>query len=237
MILICFLLFSISVYGEEVLLVDIPTTSINIGEWTISPIFPPPNQRIIAYLALKIDNTNTIENILLDISNPYNTRTYGKWLSKNEVQGFLKPSAESILMANRFLGDLMISSYIINNIIRVEMTVEQASKLFNTTFNVYKNGIHSIVRTRRIRVPLYLRSHLEFVGGIGHFPTLRKTRAKASSLRKERFGLAVTPRLIHDRYGTGDTRNRAANNSQAVAQFLGQHFWDTDLELFFTLFR
>jgi hypothetical protein len=53
--------------------------------------------------------------------------------------------------------------------------------------------------------------------------------------------IGACSRLSHtfgltQRYGTGSTKNKAANNSQSVAQFLGQFYRQTDLEEFNVLF-
>lgn len=213
-------------------MVEIPSISHHTGEWERVDV-ARGDDRVNAYFALQTSvDPSHVESVLMTVSDPHSSR-YGQWLSWEQSTSLLQPTGEALKALEDFVGQRPFHR--VNNLVRLPLTVGDASRMFNTSMHVYRNNQHRIVRaSSALRVPAALRPHLLFVSGLTHFPRLRKTVVR--SKKNERIGFAVTPRLIHDRYGTGETRNKAANNSQAVAQFLGQHFWETDLQEFFTIY-
>ena len=91
-------------------------------------------------------------------------------------------------------------------------------------------------------VPVHVADALDFVGGVHRLPPCSReatTLAAGTSAGKSNNGLHFlnTPEVIRKAYNVGSAKGgAAANNSQAVAQFLGQKFLPTDLVEFFTLF-
>jgi tripeptidyl-peptidase-1 len=89
----------------------------------------------------------------------------------------------------------------------------------------------TILRSRiGYSVPVELAPHLDFIGGIQRFPTLRHSQRIT-----DEPGLGVTPRIVRDRYHV-TTYGNNGRNRQAVAQFLDQYYDPLDFQEFFLLF-
>lgn len=189
---------------------------------------------------LNLRNADMLERELLSRSDPFNTTMYGKWLSKEETDAMIMPAPVDVSYVQQWLqretGD---AGQVTLNCIKLRVRAPVAEKLLRTTFSLWTHKVRSQVKVVRASGPYYLPSdvaaRVAFVGGVKHFPRLRISK-KQQPQRSKRLGLAITPRIVHEKYGTGSTKNTAANNSQAVHQFLGQFFWEADLQEFFTLY-
>ncbi len=162
-----------------------------------------------------------------------NSPLFRQWLTGDQVASRFV-DATAVREVSEWLAPLKPRVRGSGNVVSVRTTAGRAAKLLDTQFGLYGNGQHRLVRaTGPYRLPKEVAAHVQVVGGLRHFPNIRRTKRKK---KQTRAGLAITPRIIHDRYGTGNTKNLAGNNSQSVAQFLGQHFWETDLQEFFGLY-
>jgi hypothetical protein len=108
--------------------------------------------------------------------------------------------------------------------IRVSLPTSEAEKMLNCPFYTFTHSTSSSSALSLTRcqgsysLPSSVADLVAFVGGVTHFPNVRKARTTSTSI-----GLTVNPGLIRDRYAIGTILGgQSANNSQAVAQFLGQ---------------
>jgi tripeptidyl-peptidase-1 len=85
-------------------------------------------------------------------------------------------------------------------------------------------------------LPASIASIVSHVEGVRRLPKITNAGLKQLPKNGKRIGLAVTPKLIRERYQTVGIASKNANNSQCVAQFIGQHYAQSDLDIFFTLF-
>ncbi len=172
-----------------------------------------------------------LEEELLERSSP-SSKVFRQWLTHEEVVERFADRA-GLEEVRAWLAPLR-PSVEGSNVVKVRLAVARAELLLGTQFGLFRRGKHAVVRaTAPYALPERVAARVAFVGGVREFPAIRRARVRSG---KSRAGLAITPRVIRDRYGTGDTRSTAANNSQAVAQFLGQFFWETDLQEFFALY-
>jgi tripeptidyl-peptidase-1 len=172
-----------------------------------------------------------LEEELVLRSSPKN-KLFRQWLSHEQVTARFVDRA-ALETVRRWLAPLG-PSVEGTNVVKVRVTAGRAAQLLHTRFGQFSHGQHSVLRaTSSYSLPEHIAPLVAFVGGVHQFPTFRRARVRTSQTKA---GLAITPRIIRERYGTGDARSKAAGNSQSVAQFLGQFFWETDLQEFFTLY-
>lgn len=79
-------------------------------------------------------------------------------------------------------------------------------------------------------VPAELAQHIDFVGGVTHFPKVRKPLVNSAVKNAKGPGgetlldLQVTPWLLRGLYSVGDVQGKSSKNSQCVAQFLEEYY-------------
>jgi len=119
----------------------------------------------------------------------------------------------------------------------VHTTIASAESLLGCEYFEYT---HAASDTRALRTPAYslpssLASVVDFVAPTVRLPSLW---AGAEVLPKQTSpdGLFNTPSSLRKLYSVGDVVGTAASNRQAVTGFLGQHFKQSDLAEFNTLF-
>ena len=201
--------------------------------------------------AIKQKNVKQLEEILLLVSDP-DSLSYGKYLTVDEITELVSPSEESVSVLRKWLKKNMVTdcSLMANNDFLVcRMSCKQAEKLLTGTVFHYFQHIKyhkKVVKSlSRYYVPSYIAKHLDFIGGIHRFPSVNHFKTKV----EEQFGNArensqkpgvhvgITPTILRQRYNlTADDVGSHPNNSQAVAQFLEQHFSNSDLSRFMSLF-
>jgi tripeptidyl-peptidase-1 len=188
---------------------------------------------------LHAQNASGVERELSLRSDPH-CPLFRHWLSVDEANKFLLPKNEHLERVLSWIDtfDNIRNVSVSLNVVFVETTVGVAEKMLATKFGVFSHKTHSDVTIVRAidsySLPADIAEAVAFVGGVRHFPR-SVPKIVATKKRSPEFGVAITPRIIHERYGSVGVANKAANNSQAVAQFLGQVFREADLQEFFLL--
>ncbi|KAM9466602.1 tripeptidyl-peptidase 1 [Clarias gariepinus] len=194
--------------------------------------------------ALKQQNVDQLQELLQLVSDP-DSQQYGKYLTLEEVESLVRPSQLTEKTVWTWLqghGIRNCRTVQTRDFLQCTMTAQVAENLLpGTEFHRYKKGDQTIIRSSsQYSVHEDVFEHLDFVGGVLRFPTSGKEISKAwEGPRRsgKAFHLGVTPTVLRARYNlTAADIGHAANNSQAVAQFLEQYYHPADLAEFMSIY-
>ncbi|KAI0806616.1 family S53 protease [Fomes fomentarius] len=207
-------------------------------------------------LALVQSNFPELERKLYDVSTP-SSSSYGKHLSKAEVQQLVAPKKESVDAVNAWLQENDITGTTISSTgdwIALEIPVSKANELFDADFSVFtheETGKQAI-RTLSYSIPAELQGHLDLVHPTvtfpnprGHLPVFSSpvkgdvheiqnftSRAVPSSCAK-----TITPACLQALYNIPSTKATQSSNKLAVTGFIEQFANKADLKSFLSRFR
>lgn len=206
---------------------------------------PFPDDRVRLTFAIKQKNIAKLENTFWSVSDP-KSKAYGQYLTFEEVSDLVKPPYESISVVKSWLQESGVDSRTCDETRNSDCIICETTTL---TAEILLSGARfyrfrheqtetSVIRsTAHYSVPKEVAKHLDFIGGILRFPALNFVPTKVQSTSADvGIHIGVYPSVLRTRYNVSDTVGKHPNNSQAVAQFLGQYYSSTDLEEFFTLF-
>lgn len=195
--------------------------------------------------ALKQQNVVELEDRLMKVSDP-DSPLYGKHMSLEEVSRLVRPSDVTHKVVYSWLqshGIRNCVTVLTQDFVQCSMSVKQAENLLpGSRFHRYISDDVSVLRSSApYSVPHDVHLHLDFVGGLHRFPPKAQKTPQASPSTKrseDTLHLGVTPSILRQRYNlsSSDVGGAAANNSQAVAQFLEQYYHPADLTEFMSLF-
>lgn len=201
-----------------------------------------PDTRLKLLFALKQQNLKELDRLFWEVSDPQSPG-YGKYLTMEQVNALVAPPKQNVnrlvswLRANGVKSEAISVNPDALDFIEVSVPAVLAERLLGCTFHKYihlENSKITYVRSSTpYSLPQYIAEIVDFVGGVKHFPKLRKTIVNPTHKRED---IVTDPALLRELYSVGDAVGKARNNSQSVVQFLGQFFFSGDLQEFFTLF-
>ncbi|KAI4872239.1 hypothetical protein NFI96_034397 [Prochilodus magdalenae] len=228
------------VHGEHLELdqvVSVPEGWLHDGRVT-------PLEEVDLTFALKQQNVDRLQELLQLVSDP-DSHLYGKFLTLEEVASLVRPSQLTEKVVQTWLqshGVTLCRTVLTRDFLQCSMTVQVAETLLpGAEFHRYRRDDQTLVRSSsQYSVHDEVSQHLDFVGGVLRFPPRGKEISKGWAGPRgsgKGFHLGVTPVTLRARYNltTADV-GTAANNSQAVAQFLEQYYHPADLAEFMSLF-
>ncbi|KAL6477973.1 hypothetical protein MHYP_G00138080 [Metynnis hypsauchen] len=227
------------VHGEHLELdqvVSVPEGWLHDGR--VSPL-----EEVELTFALKQQNVDKLQELLALVSDP-DSQHYGKFLTLEEVASLVRPSQLTEKVVQTWLqshGVTRCHTVLTRDFLQCSMTVQVAETLLSgTEFHRYRRDGQTLVRSSsQYSVHDDVSQHLDFVGGVLRFPPRGKEISKGwtGARHSKSFHLGVTPATLRARYNlTAADVGTAANNSQAVAQFLEQFYHPADLAEFMSLF-
>ncbi|GAB7358725.1 hypothetical protein MBLNU230_g3954t1 [Neophaeotheca triangularis] len=210
---------------------------------------PDPTKRIQLRIALHSENEQLFEQTLYRVSDPDNA-LYGQHLKRDEVKDMLRPSAEASNAVLRWLDEAGISDVVDDgDWINFIAEIQQAEKLLDTAFGVYRHDHKAVdkIRTLHYSLPDQLHQYVDMVQPTTRFGQMRPEMSQV--MRVEHMGPAgtglnvtacnstITPECLKDLYnvkgyehflkgGRGDVGFAAFNN------YLMQYPRYDDLEIF-----
>ncbi|XP_066530156.1 tripeptidyl-peptidase 1 [Hoplias malabaricus] len=203
-----------------------------------------PSEEVELTFALKQQNVDLLKELLDLVSDP-DSHLYGKFLTLEEVASFVRPSPLTEKVVQNWLqnhGVTRCHTVLTQDFLQCSMTIQVAETLLpGTEFHSYKRNDQILLRSSSLySVHEDVSQHLDFVGGVLRFPPREKVISKGwegSRPTAKGIHLGVTPSVLRTRYNLTEADvGNAANNSQAVAQFLEQFYHPADLAEFMTLF-
>ncbi|KAF7985673.1 hypothetical protein HWV62_2219 [Athelia sp. TMB] len=215
----------------------------------------PADQTIPLRLALVQNNISGLEKALYDVSTP-GSANYGNHLSKEEVEGYVRPSQASIDAVNAYLKANGLSSTTLSpagDWIGIQVPVSKANEMFNAEFAVFnhKQTGDQTIRTLSYSIPSALQEHLDFVhpttnfaaGGLGS-PALPLSPVKishngtATGSQPETGSCSIiTPACLQKIYGLPIAKATQSINQIAVSGYIGEYAQKADLTEFLIALR
>eukprot|EP01040_Poterioochromonas_malhamensis_P002533 gene2533-2694_t len=185
--------------------------------------------------AVKQKNLDQLETLLMEVSNPQNSK-YGKYLSRKEIADLTaNPVATDAL--SKFLfenGATITKKTRYGEYITARAKVSTWEKLFDTEFYQFhpeNPQAKPVVRALEYSIPAELSEHVELVFNTVQLPTFDTTRVKGELQGSLRKAGSVTPALLNEYYHiTSNKGNSKA--SQAVYESLEQYYSPNDLAQF-----
>ncbi|KAL4252873.1 tripeptidyl-peptidase II [Abortiporus biennis] len=228
----------------------------------------PADHRFTMRVGLKQDKFEDLVSTLYEVSDPFHPK-YGKHLSKEEVESLVAPHPETVDIVDSWLlahgvDPETAERHNGGSWVTVTVSVEQASRMLNATYNVYKHGQTDdyVVRTTSYSLPRVLHEHVDVVTPTTYFGTMRSMKATsriqpqikpidndievASKLVNpgslatvpSSCSTTITPACLRALYNTTTYVPKAtATNKLGVAGYLDEFANNADLQTFFRRFR
>ncbi|KAF7979708.1 hypothetical protein HWV62_41050 [Athelia sp. TMB] len=213
----------------------------------------PASQTIPLRIALVQSNMAGLEAALYDVSTP-GSANYGKHLSKEEVEAYVKPSQNSTAAVMAYLQQNGVNATTLSpagDWLGFSIPVSQANEMFDADFSEFKHVASgkTQIRTLSYSIPSGLAAHMDYVHpttnfvaagpGLPLFVSPLKTNGTATPSRAVPSSCAktVTPACLQDLYGIPTALATESSSTLAVAGFLGQYAQKADLKSFLTSLR
>lgn len=148
-----------------------------------------PETVLKMHIGLKQNNIKGLEAKLLDVSNPQSTN-YGKWLSKDELESYTKPTDETVTLVKTWLASHGIesSSSATPDWLEISVPVSKAESLLNTRYSLFTADNKNFVPgTLGYSLPELLHSHIDDIQPTNAFHLVKRAApvaAKASISRR-----------------------------------------------------
>ncbi|GJJ05834.1 hypothetical protein Clacol_000021 [Clathrus columnatus] len=126
-----------------------------------------PTQPLMLTFELNSNNMSGLEAGLYAVSDPLSPR-YGQHLNKSEVDSFVRPSSEATSMINSWLSSQGVQTEPTSSaghLLTVQIPVEKANKIFNTSFISITHAAsnQSVIRAMKYSLPAGLSDHMHSV--------------------------------------------------------------------------
>lgn len=187
---------------------------------------------------LSIRDSAALERKFWAVSDPKNAE-YGQHLTLEELSKLVRPSSANVDALLSWFRSNGINDWAVvpnGDAYTITTTVEKIEEMLDVKMERFTSTLDSsfhIVRSRvAYSIPHELRSVIAVVPGISNFPNARKTRVHVNQHKRQAGGM-VTPSVVQSElYIPAGTAGSFHNNTQAVAQFLGQFYAPSDLQAF-----
>ncbi|KAH9940518.1 family S53 protease-like protein [Epithele typhae] len=193
-----------------------------------------------------------LEKALMDVSTPGNA-LYGQHLTKEEVESYTAPKAESLDAVTAWLkeNDIEASSASpAGDWLTFDVPVSKANELFDADYTVFKHTDgQELIRTLSYSIPKDLAAHIDVVHPSNTFavasraPVFKAVQAQSSASNLTSRAVpsscasTVTPACLQAMYGIPTTSSGKSTNVLAVSGFIDQWANQADLKSFLTSFR
>ncbi|GJE88140.1 S53 family peptidase [Phanerochaete sordida] len=210
-----------------------------------------PDTELKLRIALVQSDPEGLVDALYAVSTP-GSASYGEHLSKEEVEKFVTPTAQSSEAVDAWLQQVGLSATAISpagDWLSVSVPVSKANEIFDADFAVYTHSEtgKQAIRTMSYSIPDALEGHLDFVHPTISFPSpkgLRPVISTPDNLQNRAIEplatcstTAVTPACIQSIYGIPSTKATQKTNGLGVSGFIDQFANSADLKTFLSKFR
>ncbi|KAH9910454.1 family S53 protease [Fomitopsis serialis] len=204
-----------------------------------------PDAVLTLRLALTQSDYTGLVDALYDVSTP-SSASYGAYLSKEDVEAYMAPTAASTSAVNAWLAENGLQATTLSsagNWLSVQMPVSKADELLDAEFSVFTHSTtgKQAVRTLAYSIPTDLVGHLDLVHPTVSFPNpyshMPITDFTSSGLTSDvstgpcNIDL-VTPACLQWLYGIPTTPEVSDGNALAVTGYIEQWPQEADLMTF-----
>lgn len=221
----------------------------------------PADMTIDMHIGLKEENMAKLEQIAYQVSDPTNA-SYGKHLSKAEIDALTAPTAETVDAVTQWLSSHGVEAgKVESGFLKVRVSVDTAQKMLATQYNVYHNADQNrlTVRTTEYSLPSNLHGFISTIqpttlfsdfgmhqsqhqgeGNIGINNSKRNVNAhvphdlKVGGVKECVNG--STPTCLRANYGIPAGYKPAGKSTVAMTGFLGEDPSTDDLSKFLANF-
>ncbi|KAJ6630312.1 family S53 protease [Mycena sp. CBHHK59/15] len=172
--------------------------------------------------------------------------SYGKWLSKEEVEAFARPSADTTAAVTQWLGDNGIESTATSSAgdwLSITVPASKANELLKADFSVFTHSEsgQTSVRTMEYSIPASLQQHIKLVTPTTSFtgprrvgPVLQKvaTQGPTPAAAAASCSSTITPTCLQSMYNIPTKAATNKTNAIGVAGFGDQFANQADLTQF-----
>jgi tripeptidyl-peptidase I len=220
---------------------------------------PHPLQPLILKIGLEPGNFDSLEQHLLQVSDPTHAR-YGHHLSSQDVRDLLQPHQATIEAVDEWLGSCGVGqdspdANPAQDWITLTLPVKDVERLLDTTYFIYRNEDGALLmRTTQWSLPRSLHDHITTIQPTTAFSTNAQLRnvlsaganfdaqaaalaANASTLQRSCNWQAMTPNCLRLLYGTYSYVPQSHNTSIGYTNFLGEISNATDANAYITNLR
>ena len=213
-----------------------------------------PSEDVFLTFALKQRNLESLERHFWQVSDPKSSE-YGKHLSLSNLTQLVSPSEATTSTINLWLRRHGIqqsdcTTILTGDFLTCRMSCAAAEALLvGAKFHrfIHTKLTRPVIRSTHLySVPKTVSPHLDFVGGVLHFPAVNGPSSpkvneyalfeieKKPSVRGQ-VHIGVYPSVLRERYNVSDVVGTHPKNLQSVAQFLEQYYSPSDLKEFLAL--
>jgi len=207
----------------------------------------PSEQTIDIRIALASNNIAGLEAALYDVSTP-SSANYRKFLSKEQVESFVKPSDETVSKVNAWLKANDLTGTPVSEAgewIKITVPISKANELFaaDYQFFTHTNSGKQAFRTLSYSLPASLKGDIQGIHPATSFDFGQLKAPKFQVHQKEKRALPsscsseMTPSCLQQLYGIPTAAAKQSNNALAVSGFIEQFAQTADLSNFLRLFR
>ncbi|OCH85122.1 family S53 protease-like protein [Obba rivulosa] len=199
-------------------------------------------------LALVQSDPVGLQNTLLEVSDP-SSASYGQWLSKEKVENFVSPSAESVEAVTMWLQENSLNASKLSpagDWLSISVPVSKANELLNADFSVFEHvdtGAQAI-RTLQYSIPMGFESHIDLIHPTVQFPIkmagpqlVSAQPSNTDATPASSCASAITPQCLLDLYGIPSTPAKDKSNVLGVSSFEDDWANTADLQQFLKTFR
>ncbi|KZV66822.1 subtilisin-like protein [Peniophora sp. CONT] len=218
---------------------------------TFTRVSAAPEDHVLSMrINLAMNDRDGLEAKLMEAATP-GSASFRQWLSKDDVESFSKPSAETTKAVTDWLSSHSIEATPMTpagDWLKIEVPVSKANELFNTEFSTFRHiasGDES-VRTLEYSVPADLEGHIKavhpttsFSGPLRGAPVVRVNTPQLAerATAPASCNTAITPTCLEELYSMPTTAITGSKATLAVSAFSEQNANNADMKTFLTKFR
>ena len=212
--------------------------------WSMLEHAPSATTLVAFVISVRQSNLSKLKEQALNVNTPGQPQ-YGHFLLQQEIDRLTAPTPEAMATVTAWLADHGVSFTIERESIAARTTVRVASKLFETSFALYRRQGHSQALLRAsadYSLPATVAAHVQAIFGLQGVPLPPRppldSRSSGPRVAKVARGprvANVTPTVLAATYSiVKGARPSAASNRQAVVEFQRQYMNEMDLKTFFS---
>ncbi|KAJ6561724.1 peptidase S8/S53 domain-containing protein [Mycena capillaripes] len=192
----------------------------------------PADDLLTLRFALAPNNLTGLKTKFASIPTP-GSPEFRKWLSKDEVKAFVKPSAETVAAFDAFASANGLKPTVISpneDWVSLTLPVTTANKLFAANFELFTHpsSTQTFMRTLSVSLPSQL---------VGHVDVISQRDAPAASCNTSVASGVITPTCLQDLYGIPTAPATQPNNSLLVTAYIDEWAQSADLSMFLSILR
>jgi tripeptidyl-peptidase-1 len=186
--------------------------------------------------AIKQKNTQLLEKILLDVSDP-KSRNYGRHLTFDQI-GQMTGQPKAVAAVRHWLAAAGVAASdmaatVNHEFLVANVTVAQAEHLLEAEFFQFSSQSQKdVLRALNYSLPAPIAAHVDFISGVVNFPTARRFGVRTSEAVDAQG--SVTPSLLSNYYNVSSNTVASKGATQSLFEISNapQDFSPADLKKF-----